>query len=128
MTEPNIPAKLNTKDNKMFVLKSTYDKLQNELDRLQTRFKNIEAEKNSLQSERKNEVEADLESADFEIDFEKIDAFSIERNYNGTRNQTVIGYLRENGSNGEWYFNCSLAQHQKLCEQFNQYKNSSKSA
>ena len=81
MIEPNIPVKLNIKVNKMFVLKSTYNELQNELDRLQIRLKNIESEKKLLKAKRKEEIEADLESADFEIDFAKIDAFSIERNY-----------------------------------------------
>jgi hypothetical protein len=65
---------------------------------------------------------AELEECDFEFDFKSADAFSIERINKSGKNKTIIGYRKtDEGTIGEWWFDCSFAQHQKLAEQFRKY-------
>jgi len=55
---------------------------------------------------------------DCEFDFEKMNAFSIER----LRDQTIIGYTldeKEGTVVREWFFGCSLERHKELVYEFN---------
>ena len=86
----------------------------------------------------KNLVEAFTEGSvvgdNFEIDFKKLNAFSIERvlpiNQNTNFNvlpiqfheNTAIGYLVE-GEVKEWYFSCDMSTHQRLVLEFKAYRN-----
>ena len=78
-------------------------------------------------------IEDESTNADFVFDFNKVNAFSIERNWSsdGQRPVTIIGYMlsepvvmtEDNVTTKdvvrEWYMYCSLEQHAKLVEQFN---------
>jgi len=59
----------------------------------------------------------DIEDCDCEIDFVKLDAFSIERLVHEKREKTGIGYLKA-GVIHEWNFTCSRERHAKLVERF----------
>ena len=71
--------------------------------------------------------------SEFSFDFNKVNAFSIERNWSGEaqRPVTIIGYMLSEPVTmtedsvttkdvvREWYLYCSKEQHTKLVEQFN---------
>lgn len=60
------------------------------------------------------------------LDFDKMDAFSIERMRKDGMPYTVIGYLKslpeEPPDIGEWVLHCSDEHHERLVREFNQYK------
>lgn len=59
------------------------------------------------------------------VNWDNINAFSVERN----GNKTVVGYyLFDEGKNKvkEWYFNCSVERHQEIVNQFRDHINSKK--
>lgn len=71
----------------------------------------------------------DLDSSEFEFDFAKMKAFSIERisgydNVLGELCYTVIGYIKPNSDSddtsciGEWKLFCSVEEHNKLVNKF----------
>lgn len=77
-------------------------------------------------------------SASFSIDWSALDVFSIERNPQKQPPQTTIGYkvIKEQVVDGvkvfnlkteEWYYCCSLAEHERLVKEFNEYIASKKS-
>jgi len=81
------------------------------------------AENKKLKQE-KEELEKLLESeldGSIEIDFSKINAFSIERTINDCRICTSIGYLLKDNSIEEWVFYCSIEKHEELVKKFKKY-------
>ncbi len=70
----------------------------------------------------------------FTFDFNAVNAFSVERNWNNGKVCTVIGYtideqtIHDGGKIldkqivKEWYLYCSEEQHEKLVEEFNEHK------
>jgi hypothetical protein len=104
----------------MFVLRSTYQK---QLD------KNAELieDRDSLRTKLVNALHAGDEhinrNAEFAIDFEQMNPFSIERN-RGDENRpvTVFGYFNRDGTPAEWFLYCSLERHNRFVEEFHDYK------
>lgn len=92
------------------------------IEALQKRIAELEADNNRLRTEQLEEVVADVQSSTFVIDWNKLDAFSIERMGDVRDAYTIIGYwsTRENGSKTvqEWKFYCSKEQHEKLAKEF----------
>lgn len=79
-------------------------------------------------------LESKSRDSTFSFDFNAVDAFSVERNWNNGKLCTIIGYLvneqiiHDNGkildkqSVKEWYLYCSDQQHEKLVKDFNESK------
>ena len=60
----------------------------------------------------------DCHSAEFVVDWDKINAFSIERHGGEKEAYTIIGYFDSNNQVAEWKFYCSLEQHNKLAKEY----------
>ena len=62
----------------------------------------------------------------FSIDFNNMDVFSIERNGSKHEPCTIIGHFLTNKENvkhtSEWYLYCSPETHNKLVQEFNEFK------
>lgn len=79
-----------------------------------------------------NQLKKDLadkaRSCSVAVDFEMMDAFSIERMYVDGIGHTVIGYLNSLPDTepdvAEWTLYCNEEIHEKLVEEFRQYKQS----
>lgn len=65
-----------------------------------------------------DKVITDCHAADFVVDWEKINAFSVERHGGEPEAYTIIGYYDKDGCVDEWKFYCSLEQHNKLAKEF----------
>ena len=79
----------------------------------------------------------ELSKASFSVDWEAMNAFSVERGWGNGVLRTTIGYLLQEPSvhtesDGnqnitykdvvrEWVFNCSAAEHERLVSEFNEY-------
>jgi hypothetical protein len=86
--------------------------------------RSLEDQIEQLKEELKNAQEQLLDQtaeASFEIDFDGLKAFSIERIVVKGRGQTNIGYLRD-GKIAEWAFACSVKTHERLAGEFRYYK------
>lgn len=107
----------------MFVLKSKYiksiDKQIEYLDRIEALKKEI----NELCHLRDANWKSDVSDASIGIDFDKINAFSVERNQDNGAPRTIIGYIKPSGEVCEWYYDCTLDMHNELVLQFNVYCN-----
>ena len=107
----------------MFVLKSKYiksiDKQLEYLDRIEALKKSV----SELCDLRDANWKSDVSDASIGIDFDKINAFSVERNRDNGEPRTIIGYLKPNGEVGEWYYDCTLEMHNELVLQFNVHRN-----
>lgn len=102
----------------MFIkFKKEYMELQDYKNKYEELLKQIEVQK-ALSSE-------EVYGASVEIDFEGMNAVSIERissddTVYGTR--TIIGYMTPNNSQlAEWYIYCNMDTHNYLVEKFRQY-------
>lgn len=105
-------ADLNNKINSLERQVETRDKT---IDQLEFRIKQLEHEKIDT-------IKADVNSSEFGIKWDKMDAFSIERMGDHQSAYTVIGYYLTDEHNvknvHEWKFYCSQEQHNKLAEEF----------
>ncbi len=85
-------------------------------------IKMLHAQINEMQLAKVDEIKADVNSSDFEINWDEMNAFSIERMGDHQSAYTVIGYYMkdEHGVNHvhEWKFYCSQEQHNKLAKEF----------
>lgn len=61
-----------------------------------------------------------IKNCGFSIDFENLNAFSIERMVQDEKEKTSIGYF-VNGKVCEWCFFCSRETHERLVREFNEY-------
>jgi hypothetical protein len=90
-------------------------------------IKSLQADLDRLREEKADEVRADVQSANFVIDWKVMNAFSVERMGDAKEAYTIIGYWNKNESGlayvAEWKFYCSLEQHQKLAKEFSEYSN-----
>ena len=103
----------------MFVLKSDYNAVVQDNENLQKQIEELKSKVQDLKFLLNKAYSDELEECDFEFDFKSTGAFSIERINKNSKNQTVIGYTKDDENTiGEWYLSCSFAQHQKLAEQF----------
>ena len=84
------------------------------------------------QIEKQNkEVVDDMSTAEFEMDFEAIDALSVERILYGNKPITVIGFVRywdlkDGLHTGQWQFHCSVEEHKKIVKMFREYMKTKK--
>jgi hypothetical protein len=97
--------------------------LMDERDDLRDRLQSIEKSRNPF-----NQVFEQLYASSFAFDWEKGQAFSIERIHEWSTEIymhipiTVIGYHKQDGDKqviGEWKFYCSQKEHDRLVEEFN---------
>lgn len=93
--------------------------------RIETRDKTIEQLEfriKQLEHEKIDTIKNDVNSSEFGIKWDKMDAFSIERMGDHQSAYTVIGYYLTDEHNvkhvHEWKFYCSQEQHNKLAEEF----------
>jgi len=71
-----------------------------------------------LTKEQDEKVVADCHSADFVVDWKRLNVFSVERHGGEKEAYTIIGYFDKDGCIDEWKFYCSLEQHNKLAQEF----------
>lgn len=74
----------------------------------------------------RRKINDDARSCSVAIDFEQMDAFSIERVVQDGVSCTIIGYLKslsnETPDIGEWVLYCDETTHEQLVDQFNKMK------
>jgi acetoacetate decarboxylase len=82
--------------------------------------KELETLRNFIKSKANDQIEISA----VEVDFERIDAVSIERYVENNQIYTIVGY-KDNKSSSilEWNLFCSYQEHQKLAKEFREYKN-----
>ena len=77
----------------------------------------------AMELEKVDAIKEDVNTSVFKIDWNKMDAFSIERMGDNNAAYTVIGHHMTDEHNvkhiHEWKFYCSHEQHNKLAEEFN---------
>lgn len=109
----------------MFKNRQVIKELERLLDSYKDSLSRLQAQYDSLKHEYDTITNANRD-VEFEIDFDKLRVFSIERSKD---HRTVIGYLItkyeevgdyccETDTIKEWYFDCSQAQHNKLVDKF----------
>lgn len=73
-------------------------------------------------AQQEDETRKRVLSSSVALDFVAMKAFSVERLYRGMNDEvTNIGYLRSDGTVGEWVFYCNIEKHEQLVTWFNQY-------
>ena len=95
-----------------------YRRLKNELDEKNKLINSYVADVKRLTREQDEKIVADCQAATFVVDWDKINAFSVERHGGEKEAYTIIGYYDKDGCVDEWKFYCSLAQHNKLAKEF----------
>lgn len=93
--------------------------------RIETRdheIKMLHAQIAEMQAAKVDAIKADVNSSEFNIKWDKMDAFSIERMGDHQSAYTVIGYFLTDEHNvkhvHEWKFYCSQEQHNRLAKEF----------
>jgi hypothetical protein len=93
------------------------------IDRRDDDINNLQFRVKQLEQEKIDSIKNDVNTSEFKIDWNKMDAFSIERMGDHQSAYTVIGYYMTDEHNvkhvHEWKFYCSQEQHNKLAEEFN---------
>lgn len=92
-----------------------------ELQSARSMIKSLQADLDRLREEKDIESRSEVQQSKFVIDWDNMDAFSIERMGDPKGNYTVIGYYQTTGNDrvvAEWKFYCSLEQHNELAEEF----------
>ena len=69
----------------------------------------------------KSDIEKELDSSSFAIDFEKMNIVSIERAIRHKKSITIFGYIDKDNILKEWVFYCSLDQHERIVDQYKRY-------
>ena len=95
-----------------------YRKLRNEIAEKDKLINSYVADVKRLTREQDEKIIADCHAADFAVDWDKLNAFSVERHGGEKEAYTIIGYYDKDGCVDEWKFYCSLAQHNKLAKEF----------
>ena len=95
-----------------------YRRLKNELDEKNKLINSYVADVKRLTREQDEKIVADCHAAEFVVDWDKINAFSVERHGGEKEAYTIIGYHDKDGCVDEWKFYCSLTQHNKLAKEF----------
>jgi len=80
-------------------------------------YEELIRDKNEKISELSEKVEKNTTDADFEIDWEQLNPFSIERLID---NRTSLGYFHS-GETREWFLCCSFETHQRLAAEFREF-------
>jgi regulator of replication initiation timing len=104
--------------------------LKEAIDKLKRENESLKLENAALN----NAIDSELSKAAFSVDWKTMNAFSIERVREHDTHKTIIGYMVSepfettqdgvycNDSVREWSLSCSLAEHQRLVDEFNQYR------
>lgn len=110
--------------------KKLMEKLTLELEDKDFIIANLRADKNHLKEEldsTKNENYLNVAECSFEVDFNNLRAFSIERvitpkssSHKSDKEQTNIGYFVDDKIQ-EWTFSCSRETHERLAQEFKLY-------
>ena len=86
-------------------------------------IKMLTAQIAEMQAAKVDAIKEDVNTSEFNIKWDKMDAFSIERMGDHQSAYTVIGYFLTDEHNvkhvHEWKFYCSQEQHNKLAREFN---------
>ena len=98
----------------MFVLQSKYQKLLNQ-------NSDLIDDRDSLRR-KLAELLNNTDEAEFAIDFDQLNPFSIERNKHDGNPCTILGYFTKDGVVAEWHLICSIKTHNQLVEKYNGYK------
>lgn len=99
-------------------------RLKNDIASRDAMIKSLRADLDRLTEAKNKEIVKDVQSSTFVLDWENMDAFSIERMGEKKVAYTVIGYYKTVGTDrivDEWKFYCSHEQHEKLAKEFNDY-------
>jgi hypothetical protein len=90
--------------------------------KLEAQVESLKADLKRAREEANVKVMDDCHSCDFVIDWENLDAFSVERHGGPKTAYTIIGYYVHHADNtksvDEWKFFCSQEQHNKLAQEF----------
>lgn len=109
------------------------------------RIKELESQVECLEyanKEYKTRIDDEYSKASYSLNFDKMNAFSIERNWDNGTQKTIIGYMLQEpvvttegeGSSKvtykdvvrEWNLFCSHEEHERLVKLFNEYVKGSK--
>lgn len=96
--------------------------------KLITQLNELAEENESLKAQLKLAEKEQLDQiagCQFEIDFDALKAFSVERKLASGVELTCIGYLNNEGRIKEWQFICSRETHNRLAKEFVLYKTKS---
>lgn len=113
---------------KVYELEYLLENNQCDLERYKEKIKALEGRIKELNEQNSDEAR----SADMQVDFKKMHAFSIERLIQPSSKTpvTAIGYwkLDESGTStvGEWYLHCSTDTHLRLVNEFRAYQKGTK--
>ena len=107
---------------KLAEAKREIDNLKDRIRRRDDDIIRLEGELKKMSLEKADAIKADVNSSDFEIDWTRMRAFSIERMGDHASAYTVIGHHMTDEHNvnhiHEWKFYCSQEQHNKLAQEF----------
>lgn len=78
----------------------------------------LKADLDRMRKEKNDEIKADCYACEFVIDWDNMNAFSIERHGGDREAYTIIGYYNKEQDVSEWKFYCSQEQHNKLAKEF----------
>ena len=95
-----------------------YRKLKNEINQKDKLINSYVADVKRLTREQDEKIIADCHAAEFVVDWDKMNAFSVERHGGEKEAYTIIGYFDKDNNVAEWKFYCSLTQHNKLAKEF----------
>jgi hypothetical protein len=68
-----------------------------------------------------DKIKGTVQDCTMVVDFDRMDAFSVERMIKDGKECTVIGYRNE-GKIREWLLWCSRDQHERIVTEFNEWK------
>jgi flagellar biosynthesis GTPase FlhF len=96
-------------------LGSTINELNRVNDNLQNKIIDLENKLEEFNQKNRN--------VSHEVDFKKMQAFSIERDYQNNEWRTIIGYFisAEPTNPKEWHLYCSIEVHESLVRKFREY-------
>lgn len=114
--------------------------LENQLLKVTDQRDNLRAKLDTIKDNKSEETLSDINKSSFSFDWKNGNAFSIERISYWSKQQeiwiptTIIGYYAPNPTEenpnatriGEWYFHCSLQEHERLVKDFNAYQSKRK--
>lgn len=113
-----------------------YSKSKEEISNLKAQLDDLKTTNDQLAYANKvyrERLEAEYAQATYAVDFQAMNAFSVERMWDNGTQKTVIGYMLTEPVSvtegttttkdvvREWTLYCSHAEHQRLVEEFNQY-------
>ena len=108
------------------------------IDALEENIRILEDRIRAMNAEKQDNLVKEMANASFAINWETMNAFSVERMREGSTNKTIIGYTLEEpvvvsednvttkDTVREWTLYCSPETHEKLVAEFNEWKKGKK--